>query len=417
MDLKESIETTSNHGFSIGDEPNQSQNDQDSNSIQEKLSSTGFSSGNIPTEAIQVQNDADSILSNQNESFLEGENEETYNNTNHLSQPKKAGVNDFNTKPLTVEMIAQGISLLARTGNGNSHAYTRLELHNLNITSIDVLETFCHLRYLNLSNNSIQNIDVLAPLEYLLSVDLSNNHLHNIPNVLDRRKYLQQANFSKNRITSMNVSNWHLLTWLNLNGSEMFFTSKTDKNRLKELCLHAFPSLVHLECRSNLLVNTCGINVPSLKRLYLANNQIEKLGELENLIHLQLLHLRDNKLEVLDNLCEELKELSYLNLRNNLISSLNEIDKLNVLPNLKSLVLLQNPLENIPNYRLEVIMRLPRLEKLDKEGISEEEREEAIQLKLQLAVSKEKEDEAKGDDKDDSSDTYKKGNEDEEADE
>ncbi|KAJ3226350.1 Leucine-rich repeat-containing protein 23 [Clydaea vesicula] len=391
MDLKESIETTSNNGFSIGDEPNQSQNDQDSNSIQEKLSSTGFSSGNIPTEAIQVQNDADSILSNQNESFLEGENEETYNNTNHLSQPKKAGVNDFNTKPLTVEMIAQGISLLARTGNGNSHAYTRLELHNLNITSIDVLETFCHLRYLNLSNNSIQNIDVLAPLEYLLSVDLSNNHLHNIPNVLDRRKYLQQANFSKNRITSMNVSNWHLLTWLNLNG----------KNRLKELCLHAFPSLVHLECRSNLL----------------ANNQIEKLGELENLIHLQLLHLRDNKLEVLDNLCEELKELSYLNLRNNLISSLNEIDKLNVLPNLKSLVLLQNPLENIPNYRLEVIMRLPRLEKLDKEGISEEEREEAIQLKLQLAVSKEKEDEAKGDDKDDSSDTYKKGNEDEEADE
>ncbi|KAG5461966.1 MAG: hypothetical protein BJ554DRAFT_5763 [Olpidium bornovanus] len=52
-------------------------------------------------------------------------------------------------KPLTAEVIAAHISLLARTGNGLSHAYTRLEIHAKGITSIDILgESYPHLRYL-----------------------------------------------------------------------------------------------------------------------------------------------------------------------------------------------------------------------------------------------------------------------------
>lgn len=125
------------------------------------------------------------------------------------------------------------------------------------------------------------------------------------------------------------MSGWHLLTHLNLN-----------ENRLKELSLHDFPSLAHLELRANQLTHTSGINVPSLQRLYLAANTIEKIQDIEQLVHLNLLHLRDNKVEILDGLGEELKSLKYINLRGNKIASFTEIEKLAALPVLCNLVLL-----------------------------------------------------------------------------
>lgn len=49
--------------------------------------------------------------------------------------------------PLTAEVISKGISLLAKTGNGLSYAYTKLELHALELTGIQILENYPHLRY------------------------------------------------------------------------------------------------------------------------------------------------------------------------------------------------------------------------------------------------------------------------------
>ena len=54
----------------------------------------------------------------------------------------------FETKALTADIIASGISLLARTGNGVSHAYTRLDIKNADISDVQILENYNHLRYL-----------------------------------------------------------------------------------------------------------------------------------------------------------------------------------------------------------------------------------------------------------------------------
>ena len=120
---------------------------------------------------------------------------------------------------LSTNTIGQNLSLLARTGNGLSFAYTRLELKNKQIASIDALETYVHLRYLDLAENSIQDIDALANLEYLLAIDFHQNKIKKIPSCLDRRKYLQQANFAKNCISDIDVAHWPMLAWLNLNGA------------------------------------------------------------------------------------------------------------------------------------------------------------------------------------------------------
>ncbi|KAI9202928.1 uncharacterized protein BJ171DRAFT_600383 [Polychytrium aggregatum] len=274
---------------------------------------------------------------------------------------------------LTAELVGQNLSLLARTGNGLNHAYTRLEIHNKDITNLDILENYPHLRYLDMSDNRISDIDALSSLEYLLSLDLHSNSLRVIPAAIDKRKYLQQANFAKNSIERIDVVSWPMLGWLNIS-----------ENQLTVLNLEEFSELVHLEARLNKLTHTSGIRAPKVQRMYLAQNQIRHLVDLDDKPNLILLHLRENFIETLDGINENLKSLSYLNLRGNRISSFDQIDHLAVLPNLKSLSLVENPITELPNYRLEIIMRLKKLERLDKDPVTEDEREEAEQYHLQL---------------------------------
>ena len=123
------------------------------------------------------------------------------------------------SNPLTADIVSSSISLLARTGNGLSFAYTRLEVHSKGITDLDILESFPNLRYVDVSENALTNINGLSHLDYILSLDVHSNNLTSVPAIIDKRKYLQHANFSKNRISSWNVTRWPMLSWINLNGN------------------------------------------------------------------------------------------------------------------------------------------------------------------------------------------------------
>lgn len=50
---------------------------------------------------------------------------------------------------------------------------------------------------------------------------------------------------------------------------------------------------------------------------------------------------------------------------------------MSVLPALDSLTLLDNPIRDLPEYRLNVLARLPKLKKIDKELVTEDEQEKA----------------------------------------
>ena len=126
--------------------------------------------------------------------------------------------NALHINPLTSEIVSSNISLLARTGNGLSFTYTRLEVHSKGITDLDILESYPNLRYVDVSENALVNINGLSHLDYILSLDVHSNNLTSIPLVIDKRKYLQHANFSKNQISSWNVTRWPMLCWCNLNG-------------------------------------------------------------------------------------------------------------------------------------------------------------------------------------------------------
>ncbi|NXU55958.1 LRC23 protein, partial [Turnix velox] len=239
------------------------------------------------------------------------------------------------------------------------------------LTDISLLESFIHLRYVDLTENKLQDLSPLKSLTHLLWLKVDSNLLTSA--YMQELPYLQVISFVHNRIKDMEGITHPRLANLNLKGNKIQTALGLSHGQLYSLQI--------LELRENKLESTAGLNLPKLKNLYLAQNIIRSLEGLEELGQLTSLHLRDNQLETLDGFSSSMKCLQYLNLRSNRISSLQEVAKLQVLPTLQALVLLDNPCCDEPNYRLEVLVLLPHLQRLDKDLVEQDERAEANELR------------------------------------
>ncbi|KAK1125751.1 hypothetical protein K0M31_005299 [Melipona bicolor] len=139
-----------------------------------------------------------------------------------------------------------------------------------------------------------------------------------------------------------------------------------------------------------MLTTTNGIFFPGLIRLYLAENQIEKVEGLEILVNLKVLHLRSNKISSLEGFDSRCAKLGYLNLRNNEITKISELEKLNCLPALETLIILENPMtadrevEEESAYRHVVLAMLPNLTRIDKDPVLYKERKQAKEFRRQM---------------------------------
>jgi Leucine-rich repeat (LRR) protein len=136
-----------------------------------------------------------------------------------------------------------------------------------------------------------------------------------------------------------------------------------------------------LELRGNKLTSLAGLNLPNLKKLFLAANEITSLEGIDQLKSLTLLHLRENQIQSLNGFsgCEH-QHLTYINMRANNITELREMRKLGKLPKLNALVLAENPISEEDDYRLEILIALKNLDRLDKDIYLEEEKEEAARI-------------------------------------
>lgn len=163
-------------------------------------------------------------------------------------------------------------------------------------------------------------------------------------------------------------------------------------NNIEEVTLNPYDleNLKTLEIRGNMLTTTNGIFFPGLTRLYLAENQIEKLEALEILVNLKILHLRSNKISNLDGFDSRCAKLNYLNLRNNEIAKISEFEKLDCLPALDTLIILENPVigerdeEEEVAYRHIILAMLPKLTRIDKDPVLYEEKREAAEFRREM---------------------------------
>ncbi|XP_061075381.1 leucine-rich repeat-containing protein 23 isoform X1 [Conger conger] len=313
-------------------------------------------------EFLQGESEGEESVKDEEEQEEEEEKEEEEPVAKHEEQVE--------TCTVTQEMVEQGLSLLCRTGNGLSHAFVKLDLKERRLTDLTLLTSFVHLRFLDISSNLVSDLSPLTALTQLLWLKGDGNVIQRFEGQpLGQLAYLQWLSLALNRICDLKGLGGPSLESINLIGNSIERVTGLEYSRLT--------NLVTLELRGNRLESTDGIYLPNLRKLYLAQNGIKRLEGLDRLEHLTTLHLRDNQLETLDGINSNMKALQYLNIRGNQVSSPRALVSLvEVMNTLKSLVLTENPLSEIEDYRLFVLSRLPMLERLDKEQITPEEREE-----------------------------------------
>ncbi|XP_067051350.1 leucine-rich repeat-containing protein 23-like [Acropora muricata] len=273
--------------------------------------------------------------------------------------------------PLTEEMLADSLSLLCKTGDGLAHAYVRLDIHEKELTDVSILSSFIHLRYVDVSINQLRDISPLNSLTHMLTLKADRNLLNSAK--LDELPYLQIASFANNKIMDTEGVNHPLLEQLNLSYNEVVEVSGFEPVKVGRLRV--------LELRGNKLMTSIGVsNLPNLKELYMASNALRTLEGLERLQHLTKLHVRDNQIEKLDGFSENMANLQYINLRGNNITDIKEVEKLKCLPLIRALLLMECPVSDEDDYRIEVLISLRRLERLDKDEYTDDERQEAEEI-------------------------------------
>jgi len=289
--------------------------------------------------------------------------------------------------PLTEEMVAENLSLLSRIGDGLAHAYIKLDVREKELTDISILNRFIHLRFIDMSRNHLKDISALSAVSHLLTLRIDNNELTSAK--LEELPYLQFVSLSRNKIKSLEGLSHPMLQHLCLNFNDISMATGLDPNRMTHL--HT------LELRGNKLQSTKGIQLPCLKQLFVGGNMLQSLEDIDCLVSLKTLHMRDNQLTSLDGFSENMKSLEYINMRGNNVSQVEELKKLAVLSGLKSLVVSENAASEDDEYRLEVIADISHLIRLDKDDVTQEERQEATELrktKLAEQQAKRVEDEA-----------------------
>lgn len=105
--------------------------------------------------------------------------------------------------PLKPQMLKDNLQNLAKTFDGLSYAFTKLDIHEKELDGLgEELGNYNLLRDFNCSNNKIPDINHLAKMTYISTIDASTNSIKDISmfNVEDSFLYLKSLNLKQNKI-------------------------------------------------------------------------------------------------------------------------------------------------------------------------------------------------------------------------
>lgn len=262
------------------------------------------------------------------------------------------------------------------------------------LTSLNAIGNYAHLRFVNVSKNQIADLTPLGDLPYLVCVDASENALAT-PCTLPQA-YLQTLDVSQNQIetlqgfqsaslASLKANGNHvqvLRLWTGANGSMIDFCLHIGNQLTAINGLGGMPSLQILEAASNNLedLSSLAAETSKLERLNLQENKLTSVRGVEAHPTLKALSLQMNNVGICWPWCLTCVRL----LTQLLVCQIETMEGLEPLAQLGSLEILDlsgNPVTEIENYRLQLILLVPHLKKLDDVGITEDERIAAVELK------------------------------------
>jgi len=276
---------------------------------------------------------------------------------------------------LKQEQIAEGLSMIQRTHDGSSYAFSQLTLEEKEIQELGVLlRPYQHLQNINLSKNALIEINEVMHLQYLININAQGNQIADIKffeEYSQSLEYLQKLDLSQNKIQALTDLPQPRLFKVNLSENEIASAANFTG--------HA--NLLSLNLSKNKLVNLAGIhNMARLTELNLSENEITSLSLMRNLPNLKTLNLNTNKIEVLDDL-PDLPALQNLDLQNNLIEKDGELVKMIEFKKLDTLNWTGNPWadEKGDDFKKEVLIACDVLaiKNVNEDEVTKEDIEEA----------------------------------------
>jgi Leucine-rich repeat (LRR) protein len=278
---------------------------------------------------------------------------------------------------LTAADVERGISMLCKSVDGTSYAYTKLTLpgeeEDKMFTEISKLSEYPRLRYVDLSKNKIKDISPLLSMPHLLAADLATNLVDSISvfstglDNADRLKpldYLQFLDLTENKLTELPNINLPFLTTLTLNNNQISSVQK----------MELVPKLSTLALNGNQITSLQGLP-PSLIELSMMQNQITSLEGIQNLPKLKILNLQENQLKLLTGFTPAHSQLRVVRLKANQVTRMREpgVSCLKVLLALEELDCSENPVAEVEAYRVRCKRRIPTLKLLDEAPFEEDE--------------------------------------------
>ena len=142
-------------------------------------------------------------------------------------------------RPLKPEMLKESLSNLAKTFDGLSYAFTKLDIHEKELDGLgDDINNYTLLREFICTNNKIQDISALNKMSYMSLIDASINFIKDISflGVENTFLFLTKLNLKQNKIKVLPRMFSQYLTEINLSENRIAVCSQfTESPKIKEI--------------------------------------------------------------------------------------------------------------------------------------------------------------------------------------
>lgn len=206
-----------------------------------------------------------------------------------------------------------------------------LDLSGIEISTVKGLENFKDCGFYNFSNCGIDDLSVLDGLQDIIyGLDLTENNLTDISKIAEFSN-LVNLNLSQNKnLKDLSpIAKLQSLTWLNLNDCDL-----TDVSELASITINNVDldnDSLQVELNNNNITDISVLENANIQILSLSGNKnISKIGNLKNVLNLDLSDCNLEDISILSDL-SELNNLTILNLNNNKIKDISILDNLDSL--------------------------------------------------------------------------------------
>jgi Leucine-rich repeat (LRR) protein len=296
-------------------------------------------------------------------------------------------------KPLTHAILKESLKDIELIVGGGGFAFTKLDCSSKELNNLgNKVHNYKELKHIVLSDNRLEELGAVMKLPHLLTLKADGNEVKELDCVASAElPWCQRLDLSKNKLAKLpsllpferlrfaNIAENSIETLEGFGDHPVLEVLDLQKNQLTSLVgMGCLKSLRDLVLESNQLTSLEGLNVPVLKRLQLGSNPLESLNFIAGAPKCSELDLRDCSLKGEDIQMPELRRLA------------------EDVPCLKKIILAGNPLLEAfgENPKAEVLARVPQVQTVEEEAVTDEDREASLVREKELVVLKEEAEQA-----------------------